>query len=119
LFDELCPYCSADSVEDLQPSAADDAWCVVDLEAPDAEHGQAGADLVTPAMEQSPAMDPVGPTMGEPMAAGPMSPRGGAHDEGDLADVPSYEEAWTTMWTSADLAGARTETVENAPSRAA
>jgi hypothetical protein len=108
LFDELCPCCSTDSVEDLQPSATDDGWCVVEPKAPDTEHGQVGADLVAPTMEQSPAVDPVGPTMEEPMAAGPMSPRGGAHDEGDLADVPSYEEAWTTMWMSANLAGAGT-----------
>lgn len=85
-------------------------------EAPDAKQGQAGVDLVTPAMEQSPAADPIGPTMEEPLAAGPTSPGGGAHDEGDLVDVPSYEEAWTITWTSADLAEAGTETAKNVPS---
>lgn len=47
-----------------------------------------------------------------------MSPRGGAHDKGDPADMLGYEEAWTTAETSANPAEAGTETVGNVPSSA-
>lgn len=59
--------------------------------APDVEQGQAGADLVAPAMEQLPAVDPVGPTMEESLAVRPTSPGGGAHNKGDPTDMPGYE----------------------------
>ena len=66
-----------------------------------------------------PAVDPVGPTMEEPLAARPTSLRGEAHDEGDLADMSGYEEAWTTVETSAYPIGVGMETAGDAPSSAA
>lgn len=57
--------------------------------------------------------------MEEPLAAEPTLPRGGAHDKGDPTDMSGYEEAWTTVETSADLAGAGMESTENAPSSVA
>ena len=71
----------------------------VEPEAPDTEQGQAGADPITPVVEQLPAADPVGPTMEEPLAVGPTSPGGGAHDEGDLVDMLGYEEVWAMVGT--------------------
>lgn len=74
LFGELFPCYSTESVEDLQPSAAEDGRCVVEPGAPDAKQGQVEADPVTLTVEQSPAVDPIGATMEEPLAARPTSP---------------------------------------------
>ena len=55
---------------------------------------------------------PTAPVIEEPPIAGPTSPGGGAHDEGD----PSVEEEWTMMTASRDVAHAGVETAEGAPS---
>lgn len=70
-------------------------------------------------MEQSPDVDPISHTMEEPLAARPTSPGGRAHNEGDPADMPGYEEAWTKVEALAGLAGAGTKTTRNALSSAA
>lgn len=75
---------------------------MVEPEVPNAEQGQVGADPITPTME-------------EPLAATPTSPRGGAHDEGDPMNMLGYEEAWNMAGTSTDPTGAGTETARNAP----
>lgn len=76
LFDELCPCCSVESSEDLQPLVANDRRLVMEPGAPNAKQGQAGADSVAPIMEQSATIDPVGPTVEEPLVAWPTSPEG-------------------------------------------
>ena len=68
------------------------------------------ADLVAPALEQSTATGPTGPTMGEPSIATLVSPGGGLHDEGD----PGAEEMWGAVATSSGLARASTKLAGNA-----
>ena len=85
-------------------------------EAPGAEQGQIGADLVTPTVEEMPVSEPVAPAMEEPPATGPTSPGGEVHDEGDPADALSGEEAWTVAGSSRDPTEAETETARDAPS---
>jgi len=92
---------------------------MTELEALDNKQSQAGADPVTPIVEQSPVTNPIGPTMEEPLAARPTSPRGGVHDEGVSADMLGYEEAWTAVEMLADPAGVGTETEGNSPSSTA
>ena len=74
----------------------------MELGAPNAKQGQAGADPVAPIVEQSAIADPIRPTVEEPLVAGPTSPGGGAHDEGNPANMPGCKEAWTGVETSAD-----------------
>jgi len=83
--------------------------------APTADLAQTRADLVAPASEQSTATGLTGPTMGEPSTAGPASPSGGLHDEGD----PGAEEMWSAAATSSGLDGASTEPTGDALSRVA
>ncbi|XP_066361316.1 uncharacterized protein [Miscanthus floridulus] len=116
LLDKLFPGCSVESTEELQPSAADDGQCVVGLKAPNTEEGQAEADPVATTMEEMPAAEPVAPVMEEPPATGPTSPDGGAHDEGDPADMSGGEEAWTTAGSSGGPVRAGLEAAEDAPS---
>lgn len=57
--------------------------------------------------------------MEEPLAAGPTSLGGGAHDEGDPMDMLGYEEMWAKVGTSSDPTGVGTETAANVPSSGA
>lgn len=92
--------------EELHPSVADDGQREAKMGAPNAEHGQAGADPVVPGVEEPPAIRPT-------------SPGGGADDEGDPTDALGDEEAWamTGMPVGSTRAGA--ETAGHAPNSTA
>jgi hypothetical protein len=51
------------------------------------------------------------PGVEEPTAAGPTSPGGGAHDEGDPADALGDEEVWATASVPVGSAGSGAGTV--------
>lgn len=77
LLDGLFLCYSAESSEDLQPSATGDGQRAVEPEAPRTELGRARVDSVAPTVEQTPVAEPVTPAMEEQPVAGPTSPGGG------------------------------------------
>lgn len=83
----LFPCLSAETTEELHPSVDDDEQHAAKTGTSDAEQGQVG-------------VDPVVPGVVEPPAAGPTSPGGGAHDEGDPEDTSGGEEALGTAGVS-------------------
>ena len=68
----------------------------------------------TRASKQSTAIGSTIPTMGEPSIAGPPSPGGGLHNEGN----PGAEEIWGAATMSSGLAGASTEPAGDASGEA-
>lgn len=92
-------------IEELHLSVAKDRQHGAEIGAPSVELGQAGADLVVLDVE-------------EPPAVGPTSPDGGAHDEGDPADMLGGNEAWTMVGSLANLTRVGMEAMGNAPSSA-
>ena len=73
-------------------------------------------DLATPTKEETPAMEPVTPTMEEPPTTRLTSLGGGAHDEGDPTNASGGEETWTVAGSSGGPVGAGPKATGNAPS---
>ena len=72
-------------------------------------------DPVAPTVEQPMVARPTAPTTEEPSATRPTSPGGGLHDKGD----PGVKEMLGAAATSSGLAGASMEPVGDAPSSTA
>ena len=102
-------------MKELQPSSASDERHAMEPVAPPTNPTQTRVDPVAPAWEQSTTVGPTDPTIGEPSIAGPASPGGGLHDEGD----PSAEEMCGVVAMPSGLARASTELTGDVLSSAA
>jgi hypothetical protein len=67
-------------------------------------------------MEETLVAELVAPATEEPLATGPTSLGGGAHDEGNPRNVLGYEEAWAVVGSSQDPDEAGMKATRDAPS---